>query len=270
KVLAALSRVLMIGGDSSSAADIAAEALALVPETSGRGAVLDRVQLLNTYGCATWALGDEENGRSAVLESLRLAREHDDHAGAIRAYVNLGVNDKAAGGPGARYIEQGLALAREQGLRPMEARLLAIGATLQLHAGDLDAAMEGIEAAETVLREVGPDAASTLETRMGRAVRFLALGELDAAMTAFTAMLPDVEQTGDRHDRGWVRWGLGWTLLLSGDAEGAATVLDPLAGNVSHWDCDWRASWYVRVLAAAAARGDVDTAGEIADAVFQA
>src|SRR5262249_20129634 len=82
KVLAALSRVLMIGGDSSSAADIAAEALALVPETSGRGAVLDRVQLLNTYGCATWALGDEENGRSAVLESLRLAREHDDHAGA--------------------------------------------------------------------------------------------------------------------------------------------------------------------------------------------
>src|SRR5213078_175853 len=137
----------------------------------------------------TWALGDEENGRSAVLESLRLAREHHDHAGAIRAYVNLSVNDRGTG-QGERYIDHGLALAREQGLRPMEARLLAIGAMLRLHAGELDAALEGIEAAEAVLREVGPDAASTLETRMGRAERLLALGELDAAAAAFTAILP--------------------------------------------------------------------------------
>jgi DNA-binding CsgD family transcriptional regulator len=267
KVLSGLSRVQMLSGDFAVAADTAAEALALVPEAPGRSEVLDRIQLLNTYGCATWHRGETGMGRSALLESLRLAREHNDDAGAVRAFVNLAVNWDTPPAEGIRYTDAGLRMARERGLRPQEAKLLTVRANLDLLAGDLESSERHLEEAQRVLDEVGSDAGSRLDLRLSAAELLLARGDAEAAAAAFAAVVPELEASGELYlEKPWARWGLAAAHLAAGQPEAAR---EALAALTARGNPDWPPKVHERLLEVevAAALGDGPVAERIAAAL---
>ena len=173
------ARLLMIAGridDSLARAEVALD----VAEALGLPNVLSHA--LNTKGVILGRRGRREEGLLLIRHALEVARVHDLHAAALRAYNNIAVllfHDDLFDELGA-VQEAGLALARRVGDRLAEASFRWGIAANNVEVGRWDEA----EAEIAVLQE------EQAWTGMFRVPIDLHRGDVDAARQAYEAALP--------------------------------------------------------------------------------
>ena len=153
-----LARALWMAGALREAEEVACEGLSLVPETATSLQRLRQVHLLTTLGSTRWLMGRADEGDATLTDALRLAREHRDDLGEIRACSDLAfwhLNRSAA--EARAHTDAGLALARERDFPLGEAWLSTARALSDLKSGQWETAGPMLAAAEACLARIGPD-----------------------------------------------------------------------------------------------------------------
>jgi DNA-binding CsgD family transcriptional regulator/tetratricopeptide (TPR) repeat protein len=228
QVLPILARALWMTGELREAAAVARDGLALVPARPGRPEALAGVHLRTTLGSSLWLMGDIEAGDRELVESMRLAREHRDELGALRACSDLAywhLNRTAASA--AAYADEGLAVARERDLHIVLAWLSGARSLIHLKAGEPQRAEALLLAGEGEIAHLGPDPEVRLTLRWVRGEWLLGAGEVQAAVEHLAAAAGEADQLDNFQLVSRIRRSLARAAAAGGDAGAARAALEP-------------------------------------------
>ena len=253
----------MLSGLEREAVRVAEEGLALVQRGATRRARLQRVHLLTTLGTCRFILAEFAAGEETLAASALMALDLRDPVGACRAYHNVafGVDDLS---DMAAYADAGLAVARDNFLRPYERSfLIALSACATEH-GEFGRAEALCDAADGVTGPWIGLAHTRLDVGLPRALLALARGEIDDAREELSAVL---ERLRTAHEIGeWAaQRALALALLAAGETRAARDALAPALERYDAGDN------YARILAlpiaveVAAADGSDGEARSLAD-----
>ena len=257
-----LARPLMLSGLERDAVRVAQEGLALVERSASRRAGLQRVHLLTTLGTCRFILADFAGGEETLAASALMALDLRDPVGACRAYHNVafGVDDLSAM---AAYADAGLAVARDNFLRPYERSFLIALSACATERAEFACAEALCDEADGITGPWMGLAHTRLDVGLPRALLALARGEIDDARQELSAVL---ERLRTAHEIGeWAaQRALALALLAAGETGPAR---DALAAALERSD----AVGYGRILAlpiaveVAAADGSDGEARRLAD-----
>jgi DNA-binding CsgD family transcriptional regulator len=228
RVVAMLASTQAVMGENLRSIETARRGLSLLGEPADGEGISTRIDLLNTYGSVLRVSGEPEAGREALLASLRLAREHHDDLGSLRAYVNLcaGRIDLATT-ESAGYATRAVALARAHGLMAEEASALGVRAMVHADSGEWEEADGMMAATARVLEAAGSPWALQENIRILRGECALGRGEVEEAIDILTSTVAELDEL----EWPWfvllARAGLGRAHLAAEAPEAAWEALEP-------------------------------------------
>ena len=206
------------------------EGLALVPAASTAAEARDRAGLLMTKGQVALFRSDAAAGEALIGEAARLASAHHDDLGAARAYHLLAFTNTLL--RSVPEIVAGMARAAElvarHGLRSLRAFYLSLLGFVHAEAGDWDRARRTMDASRGLLNPDDQADQTRFWLDAGHAALALGSGDLDAAETAYSALIgtPFARESARMNEV--VHEWLATVHLLAGEVAGARRMLAPI------------------------------------------
>ncbi|MDX6716991.1 MAG: hypothetical protein QOH30_3549 [Baekduia sp.] len=169
RVLGTQAHLLMLLGRGAEASERSQEALALARAAGNRA---EECRILNTVGASLGIVGRHDEGIAAMREARDIAEEVGDLEEMTRAYINLGeiLDQRGHIAEAASVARDGIAKARQEGLRAVQPLLLAEMSHRLLRLGRWDDASAALDEA----------LASPQVWGVGRAAALVERAELDA------------------------------------------------------------------------------------------